>query len=95
MHPSPRIIKAARVALGWSQAELAEQAQVSPNALYRLEAGATDPRQSTVDAIVTALEGGGIQFLAPDERHGPGLRLRNREPAATNRLGKSARTRFD
>ena len=64
MAVSPRQIRAARAMLGWSQAELAQKAGVHRNALARLEVGRTDPRVSTLDAVVAALEAHGVTFIA-------------------------------
>lgn len=69
-----RQIRAARALLGWSQQELADKAIVSLNALTRLERGNVDPRVSTLQAIQTALEKAGIEFLT-DNGKGEGLRL--------------------
>lgn len=70
-------IKMARAAVGWGVRELAERASVTANTVSRIENGA-DAKQSTIDAIRTALEAAGIVFL--DEGHcvdgGPGVRLR-------------------
>jgi predicted transcriptional regulator len=74
---SPRQIRAARALLGWSQVELALKAGVHKNALARLEAARTDPRMSTYDAVVKALEAHGIVFL-DDDGGGEGLRIRDR-----------------
>jgi transcriptional regulator with XRE-family HTH domain len=64
----------ARAALGWGVRELAAAAKVSPDTIARLERGETlYPR--TVDAIRTALEAAGVEFIA-ENGGGPGVRLR-------------------
>ena len=72
---SARQIKAARALLGWTQQELADRAIVSANALKRLETGKTDPRLTTVTAVKSALEAGGIEFLLAAGGKGEGVRL--------------------
>lgn len=69
-------VKAARALLGWSQADLARASGVSEPTVKRLEAGSGDigGRQATVEAIVTALEAAGAQFI-PQNGGGPGVRL--------------------
>lgn len=85
MLPRPRWLKAARTVLGWSQLELARRAKVSGNAVVRAELERYDPRRQTVEAIVKALQAGGIEFLPETETHGEGIRLRKpkREPMQT------------
>lgn len=67
--PSRRQILAARVALGWSQQLLADNAGVGIASVYRLEALPEDAepvehlRPSTIRRIVEALEAAGIDFL--------------------------------
>ena len=73
---SPSQIRAARVLLGWTQQELAAAAKVSLNAVARLEQKKGDPRMGTLTKIGRALEQGGIEFLAPSDGKGPGLRLK-------------------
>lgn len=64
----------ARAALGWGVRELATAAKVSPDTIARLERGETlYPR--TVDAIRTALEAAGVEFIA-ENGGGPGVRLK-------------------
>ena len=61
--------------LGWSQQDLADRAILSLNAVKRLEAEQSDPRISTVLAIKTSLEGGGVEFLSSGGGHGEGVRM--------------------
>jgi transcriptional regulator with XRE-family HTH domain len=74
-------IEAARVLLGWSQADLANAAGVSEPTIKRLEAGeSVRPEDSaTVERAQAALERGGIAFFFENEsspRGGPGVRLK-------------------
>ena len=61
---SIRQVKAARALLGWSQADLAREAQIS------------EPTVKRLDAIRGALEAGGVEFI-PENGGGAGVRLRN------------------
>lgn len=60
---NPEYAKAARVLLGWSQADLAARAHVSLTALKAFESGKGQTRAATAAALRTALEAGGIEFL--------------------------------
>jgi transcriptional regulator with XRE-family HTH domain len=68
--------KMARVAVGWGVRELAEAAGVSTNTVARMEQG-EELRARTVDAIQTALEKAGVEFIA-ENGGGPGVRLKKR-----------------
>lgn len=67
--------KMARAALGIGVRELADLAKVSPDTIARLERG-EDLRERTVDAIRTALEAAGVEFIA-ENGGGAGVRLKN------------------
>lgn len=69
-------IRAARALLGWTQQRLAEAAEVSLNAVARLEQEKGDARMGTLTKIVHALEQGGIEFQASSDGKGPGVRLK-------------------
>lgn len=64
----------ARVAVGWGIRQLADQAQVSPDTVARLERGET-LKAATVARLRHALETAGIEFIAANGG-GPGVRLR-------------------
>jgi hypothetical protein len=66
----------ARVATGLGIRELAEAAAVSPDTVARFERGDA-LRDRTVDAIRSALESAGVEFIA-ENGGGPGVRLRKR-----------------
>lgn len=75
--PTPRQILAARVALRWSQQDLAKTAGVGISSVRRLEGMTTNEvvseglRPSTVQKIVEALEAAGVDFLQEsDDRIG-------------------------
>ena len=70
-------IKAARSLLGWTARELAAKSDIGFSTLIRLEAAEGVPAShvKTLDAIIKALQHGGIEFIgSPDD--GPGVRLR-------------------
>jgi predicted transcriptional regulator len=69
-------IKAARMLLTWSQAELARRASVSDPTIKRLEAkdGPLGGRDETREKIIAALEKAGVEFIDPNDG-GPGVRL--------------------
>lgn len=73
---SPRQIRAARGLLGWTRTRLADKAIVSTTTVADIERGDVNPRASTLDAIIVALEQAGIEFLRPDSSGiGEGVRL--------------------
>ena len=75
---TPAQIRAARALLGWKQADVAAHSGVSLMSIKNIERGATDPRSSTLRAIQSALESGGIIFLETGSTRegGPGVRLK-------------------
>jgi len=74
MDMHPELLLAARVALGVTRAELAEQAGIGERTLGDLEGG----RRSSVETYLlvrSALEKKGVAFLPASENQGPGLAL--------------------
>jgi transcriptional regulator with XRE-family HTH domain len=69
--------RAARGLLGWNQADLAEFAGIAVITVHQFEAGASQPRRSTVDVVRRAFEAAGIEFI-DENGGGPGVRLRRR-----------------
>jgi len=68
--------RSARALVGWTAADLAREAKVGLATVKRFELGG-DARQSSVDAIIAALEGAGVRFISAGEASpggGPGLR---------------------
>ena len=71
--------RAARALLDWNQEVLAEQANVGLSVVRDFEAGRRTPRRSSMLAMRTALEKGGIEFLEVGEASaggGLGVRLK-------------------
>lgn len=75
---TPTQCRMARAALEWSTIDLARAAEVGPTTVNRFETG-KDARISTVEKLRSALEAGGITFIA---ENGGGAGVRFREPAA-------------
>lgn len=61
--------------LGFSQTQLAEAASVSRQTVVDFERGARTPYPNNLDAIRTALEAAGVEFIA-ENGSGAGVRLR-------------------
>jgi ribosome-binding protein aMBF1 (putative translation factor) len=55
-------IRAGRAVLGWSQTDLGERTGVTQRAIYRIEDGATRPRQLTRRRIEKAFGEAGVEF---------------------------------
>lgn len=72
----PAQSRAARALLGWTQDTLSEKSGVRVLALRRFEAGKTDPRSSTRDAIEKALIDAGIELMETADGIGVWLRFR-------------------
>jgi len=65
-------VRAARGLLGWTQGQLAEAADVAVATVKGMEAGRSQPRRATVQAIQRALEAAGVEFTNGDQ---PGVRM--------------------
>jgi transcriptional regulator with XRE-family HTH domain len=75
---TPRLVRAARQLLGWTQGDLAKAAGLSIVSIKDFERDAIDPRASTLLKIEQAFDRAGVVFLdAGDVRPGgPGVRLK-------------------
>jgi len=76
MHLSPEMSRAARALLKWEAEELAAAAGLSHSTVKRFERGGI-VRASSVEAMLHALQGAGLEFIAAGGRSldgGPGLR---------------------
>jgi transcriptional regulator with XRE-family HTH domain len=69
--------RTARGMLAWSRDVLTERSRVSKRTIVDFERGARSPHASTLFAIRTAFETGGIVFI-DENGGGEGLRFRNR-----------------
>ena len=78
----PVQIRAARVLLGLSQADLARRASIGLGTVKRIEAARVELTGTvqTLSRIKKALEAEGIAFIEQDEQRGPGVRLRKPLP---------------
>lgn len=71
----PAQIRAGRALVGLTQDDLASASGLPKRTIARIELAEVSPRQSTIDAIRTALEAAGIEFIA-ENGGGAGVRLR-------------------
>jgi transcriptional regulator with XRE-family HTH domain len=72
---TPAQCRAARALLDWSQQKLADAAGVGIVTVRQLEAGTTQPRNATVEAIQHTLEEAGVEFI-DGNGGGPGARVK-------------------
>lgn len=70
---SGKLLTAARILAGLSQADLAEQAGCAVSALARFEQGRTSPRLATVRALVSVLARYGVELLPATDRYEVGI----------------------
>jgi predicted transcriptional regulator len=76
MSVSSRQIRAARGLLGWTRTKLADRSVLSITTIADIERGDVNPKVTTLDAIVAALEKAGIEFIRADHAgKGEGVRL--------------------
>ncbi|NJL08926.1 MAG: helix-turn-helix domain-containing protein [Methylacidiphilales bacterium] len=72
---TPAQCRAARGLLDWPQQQLADAARVGVVTVRQFEAGASQPRNATLDVLRRALEAAGVEFI-PENGGGPGVRLK-------------------
>lgn len=73
----PVQLRAARVLLNWTQADLAAAASVAPLTVKRAETETTVISPKTREALRDALENAGVEFI-PENGGGLGVRLKLR-----------------
>lgn len=73
---SPETCRAARGLLKWSQQQLADSAHVGVSTVKKFEAGISTPITNNLNAMRSALEDAGVEFVCEDNG-GPGV-LRRR-----------------
>lgn len=87
---TPTLCKAARVLLGWSQADLSSSAKISVRSLSRFEDGKDEPSPAVRDKLYDAFLDAGIQFIASNsdrsEPDGVGLRFKPKDPGREIKL---------
>jgi len=79
---------AARVLAGLTQPELAAAAGIAPSVLGAIEQGRSDPKQSTVLAILDALKARGVELAPETDRVAWGVLVNRGSDAAT--IGSAA-----
>jgi len=72
---TPTQCKAARALLELEQSELAAISEVARNTIIDFEKGQRTPRSATIEALQSALESAGVEFIA-ENGGGAGVRLR-------------------
>jgi ribosome-binding protein aMBF1 (putative translation factor) len=72
---TPRQCRAARALLGWTQAGLAEEANIGIDIVRRFERSESDTRSSGLIAIEKALRRGGVKLLNAEGNEGEGVRI--------------------
>lgn len=87
MFRSPRVLVAARVLAGLTQPELAAAAGIASSVLGAIEQGRSDPRQSTVLAIVDALKARGVELVPETDRVAWGVHVNRGSEAASTGSG--------
>lgn len=85
-------IRASRLALGWSQPDLARHSGVSLVAIARLEAGMVSPRLSTLSKLKEAFTQAGIRIVEDDPPGGYTLSVSARAVAESARQGNRGET---
>lgn len=65
-------IRGARAMLGWKQTDLARESGISEISVKNIERGVTDPRVSTMRALLDAFTRANIEFLDSGEVSGTG-----------------------
>lgn len=75
---SPAQLRAARALLSWSRQDLATKSGTAAETVQGFEARGSDPKLGTVQKWVRALEEAGVEFIAPTDDKGPGVRLRGK-----------------
>jgi transcriptional regulator with XRE-family HTH domain len=75
---SGKQIRMARAAVGWTVADLAREAGMSPSAIQRAEAADGVPRMKATNLfrVQRTLESQGVIFIDGDARAGEGVRMR-------------------
>jgi transcriptional regulator with XRE-family HTH domain len=74
---TPAQLRAARALLDWTREDLAAKSGVAAVTTIGFEHGKTDPKISTLYKWRRALEAAGVTFIDPDEKDGPGVRLKS------------------
>jgi transcriptional regulator with XRE-family HTH domain len=83
----PEQCRAARGWLGWSQLELARQANVSLRAIAAFERGEQTPRPNNLIAIRRAIEAGGVRLLFDKNGAAAGIFRHGSDPDLSSGAG--------
>lgn len=74
--PTAEQIRMARAGLRLSVRELSEATGVAESTIHRFEGDKGGMQTGTLARLQKALEKEGVIFIEPDEKYGPGVRLR-------------------
>jgi transcriptional regulator with XRE-family HTH domain len=77
---TPEQCRAARGWLGWSQVELAKQANVSVRAVAAFERGEQKPRPNNLIALRRVIEGAGVRLVFDHDGTAAGILRRDANP---------------
>lgn len=61
---TPRLCRAARAGLSWTQGDLAQRANVTVSTVTDFECQTSDPHTTTLEKLRCALEDGGVKFVS-------------------------------
>jgi transcriptional regulator with XRE-family HTH domain len=89
----PRVLVAARVLAEWSQQELAAAAGIPLSVLGAIEQGRSDPKQSTVLAILDALKARGVELAPETDRVAWGILVNRGSKAASAESASNTSTK--
>jgi transcriptional regulator with XRE-family HTH domain len=84
-------LRAARAALGWTQQELADRAEIPVISIARFEAGIGSPRTKTIEAISRGVQAGGVTIIDNQPEDGFTLVVTSKAIAPDTKHSKRSR----
>ena len=73
---TPNQLRAARALVRWSMQDLSEHSGVPSDTINGFESRGAQSKPETLAKLMKALKSAGIEFIEPDEKGGPGVRLK-------------------
>ena len=73
---TPNQLRAARGLVRWSVADLSERSNVPVDTITGFEIRGAQSKPETLAKLTKALKAAGVEFIHPDEKGGPGVRLK-------------------
>ncbi len=92
---SPRVLAAARALAGMSHSDLAAAAGIAVSVLQAIEQGRSDPKLSTVLALLDALKARGVELVPESDRVAWGVLVTRGSEAERFGSGHAAPARGD